>query len=33
MIPGLVLVAMVLCVNVVADRMRDHANPYLRAKD
>lgn len=33
MIPGLVLVAMVLCVNVVADRMRDHANPFLRAKD
>lgn len=31
--PGLVLVAMVLCINVVSDRLRDHANPYLRAKD
>ena len=30
--PGLVLVAMVLCVNVVADRLRDHANPYLRER-
>ncbi|MCV6546135.1 MAG: ABC transporter permease [Cohaesibacter sp.] len=31
--PGLVLVAMVLCINVVADRIRDHANPYLRGKE
>ncbi|MCG7573262.1 ABC transporter permease [Phaeobacter sp. CNT1-3] len=31
--PGLVLVLMVLCINVVADRLRDHANPYLRGKD
>ncbi|MCG7494307.1 ABC transporter permease [Thalassobius sp. Cn5-15] len=31
--PGLVLVAMVLCINMVADRLRDHANPYLRGKD
>ena len=31
--PGLVLVAMVLCINVVSDRLRDHSNPYLRAKD
>jgi len=31
--PGLVLVGMVLCINVVADRLRDHANPYLQAKD
>ena len=31
--PGLVLVAMVLCINVVSDRLRDHANPFLRAKD
>jgi peptide/nickel transport system permease protein len=32
-IPGLVLVAMVLCINVVADRLRDHANPYLRERE
>jgi len=31
--PGLVLVGMVLCINVVADRLRDYANPYLKAKD
>lgn len=31
--PGLVLVGMVLCINVVADRLRDHANPYLRGKE
>ena len=31
--PGLVLVAMVLCINVVSDRLRDHANPYLRERD
>ncbi|MCT4609646.1 MAG: ABC transporter permease [Pelagimonas sp.] len=30
--PGLVLVALVLCINVVADRLRDHSNPYLRGK-
>jgi len=30
--PGLVLVAMVLCINVVADRLRDHTNPFLRKK-
>lgn len=32
-IPGLVLVAMVLCINVVADRLREHTNPYLREKN
>ena len=31
--PGLVLVAMILCINVVSDRLRDYANPYLRTKD
>ncbi|MCV6584997.1 MAG: ABC transporter permease [Marinibacterium sp.] len=31
--PGLVLVTLVLCINVVADRLRDHSNPYLRGKD
>ena len=31
--PGLVLVGMVLCINVVADRLRDHANPFLKARD
>lgn len=31
-VPGLVLVLMVLCINVVADRLRDHANPYLQAR-
>jgi peptide/nickel transport system permease protein len=31
--PGLVLVLMVLCINVVADRLRDHANPFMRGKD
>lgn len=31
--PGLVLVGLVLCINVVADRLRDHSNPYLRGKD
>ncbi|KKB12535.1 peptide ABC transporter permease [Devosia geojensis] len=30
--PGLVLVMMVLSINVVADRLRDHANPYLQAR-
>ena len=31
--PGLVLVGMVLCINVIADRLRDHANPFLKARD
>lgn len=31
--PGLVLMTMVLCINVVADRLRDHTNPYLRARE
>lgn len=31
-VPGLVLVLTVLSINVVADRLRDHANPYLQAK-
>ena len=31
--PGLVLVGMVLCINVVADRLRDHANPFLKARE
>ncbi|GLQ08170.1 peptide ABC transporter permease [Devosia yakushimensis] len=31
-VPGLVLVLMVLCINVVADRLRDHANPYLQVR-
>jgi peptide/nickel transport system permease protein len=31
-VPGLVLVLMVLSINVVADRLRDHANPYLQAR-
>lgn len=31
-VPGVVLVLMVLCINVVADRLRDNANPYLQAK-
>mgnify|MGYP006140134273 CR=1 FL=1 len=30
--PGLVLVAMVLCINVVADRFRDYTNPFLHGK-
>jgi len=29
-IPGLVLVSLVLCINVVADRIREHNNPYLK---
>ena len=28
--PGLVLLTMVLCINVVSDRIRDYANPYLK---
>jgi peptide/nickel transport system permease protein len=31
-VPGLVLVLMVLSINVVADRLRDRANPYLEAR-
>ena len=32
-IPGLVLVSLVLCINVVADRLREHNNPYLKFQD
>ena len=32
-IPGVVLVSLVLCINVVADRIREYNNPYLKAKD
>lgn len=32
-IPGIVLVVLVLSINVVADRIRDHANPYLKGKE
>ena len=32
-IPGLVLVLLVLCINVVADRIREYNNPYLKSKD
>jgi len=32
-IPGLVLVFLVLCINVVADRIREHNNPYLKFQD
>ena len=32
-VPGLVLVSLVLCINVVADRIREYNNPYLKAKD
>ena len=32
-IPGLVLVSLVLCNNVVADRIREHNNPYLKFQD
>ena len=32
-IPGLVLVSLVLCINVVADRIREHNNPYLKFQD
>lgn len=28
--PGVVLVALVLCINVISDRIRDWANPYLK---
>ena len=29
--PGLVLVSLVLCINVVADRIREHNNPFLKS--
>ena len=32
-IPGLVLVSLVLCINVVADRIREHNNPYLKFQE
>ena len=32
-IPGVVLVSLVLCINVVADRIREYNNPYLKSKD
>ena len=32
-IPGLVLVSLVLCIIVVADRIREHNNPYLKFQD
>jgi len=32
-VPGLVLVSLVLCINVVADRIREYNNPYLKSKD
>ena len=32
-IPGLVLVSLVLCINVVADRIREHNNPFLKYQD
>ena len=32
-IPGLVLVSLVLCIYVVADRIREHNNPYLKFQD
>ena len=31
--PGVVLVSLVLCINVVADRVREHNNPYLKSMD
>ena len=31
--PGVVLVSLVLCINVVADRIREHNNPYLKSMD
>jgi len=30
--PGLVLVGLVLCINVVADRIREYNNPYLKSR-
>ena len=32
-VPGVVLVSLVLCINVVADRIREYNNPYLKSKD
>ena len=32
-IPGLVLVSLVLCINVVADRIREYNNPYLKFQE
>ena len=32
-IPGVVLVSLVLCINVVADRIREYNNPYLKSQD
>jgi len=29
--PGVVLVSLVLCINVVADRIREHNNPFLKS--
>jgi peptide/nickel transport system permease protein len=31
--PGTVLVLLVLCINVIADRVREHNNPYLKSQD
>jgi len=31
-VPGLVLVTLVLCINVVADRIREHNNPFLQPR-
>ena len=31
-VPGLVLVSLVLCINVVADRIREHNNPFLQPR-
>lgn len=31
--PGVVLMLMVLCINVVADRVRDHTNPFLKTRE
>ena len=32
-VPGLALLAIVLCINVVSDRIREQANPYLQGKE
>lgn len=31
--PGIILVLLVLCINVVADRVREFNNPYLKHQD
>jgi len=31
--PGIILVLLVLCINVVADRIREFNNPYLKHQD